>query len=73
MGQGWKMYRSLHLPLILKNNLYLLHVYKFEENSPRLETLPALPKCVIPMGTFLAMPTKREFYSKSLHLHDLLI
>lgn len=56
MGQGWKMYSSLHLPLILKKQPYLWHFYKFEENSAGLGNLQALPKCVIPMGTFLAVP-----------------
>lgn len=39
MGQGWKMYSSLHLPLILKKQPYLWHFYKFEENSAGLGTL----------------------------------
>lgn len=45
----------LHLPLILRNNLYLLHFYKIKENSPRLGTLQALPKCVLPTGPVLAI------------------
>lgn len=47
-GQGWKMYSSLHLSLILKEQPYLWHFCKFEENSPWLGTVPPCPNVWYP-------------------------
>lgn len=46
----------LPLPLILKDNLCLLRLYKFEENSPRLGSLQALPKSGMLVGTCFIIP-----------------